>query len=52
MSDTVNLTINLDTPCKRCGEKGATQSGDCLRCVTDWIVNGREWPPLKRKKKR
>ncbi len=28
------IEINLDVKCNRCGEKGATQNGLCLKCVT------------------
>lgn len=32
--------IDLDAACTKCGEKGATPSGLCLKCVTDRVVGG------------
>ena len=35
-----NITVNLDENCVECGEKGATPSGLCMKCVTKKIVGG------------
>jgi len=37
-------TIHMDTdkPCRKCGEKGATQSGLCLGCLGDRVVQMKE----------
>ena len=29
------ITVHMDRKCKRCGKKGATNAGVCLRCVAD-----------------
>ena len=34
------IEINLDKKCKRCGEKGATKNGLCLKCVTKALERG------------
>ena len=34
------IEINLDKKCKRCGEKGATKNGLCLKCVTLALQRG------------
>jgi len=34
------IEIDLDKKCVRCGEKGATQNGLCLKCVTKAIERG------------
>lgn len=38
---TLNIKIDLDKKCKKCGKGGATQSGYCLKCVAKMIKNGR-----------
>ena len=43
-NERVIIEIDMDKPCKRCGEKGATPSGYCLGCVAVFIRNGRKWP--------
>jgi len=46
-----DISINLDAKCLRCGEKGATQCGLCLKCVGDNIVDkiekGGRMPEIK-----
>ena len=37
MSATV-IKIDLDEPCLKCGNKGATPSGYCLECITKSVV--------------
>lgn len=39
MADSNRITINMDESCKRCGEKGVTDSGLCLACVAKAISN-------------
>lgn len=46
----VTITIHMDAPCKRCGKKGALDSGYCLECLTLYITNGGKWPPPKAKR--
>lgn len=46
-----DIVINMNIPCKRCGEGGAMESGYCLTCLADFITNARKWPPLTRRKK-
>ena len=41
------ITIDMGTPCRRCGKKGAADSGYCLNCTVIWITNGRKWPPMR-----
>ena len=48
----VEITIDVDAPCKRCGEKGAMPSGYCLKCLAVFIGNGYAWPQTKPKAKR
>lgn len=43
------ITIDMDTPCRRCRKKGAADSGYCLNCTLIWITNGRKWPASKKK---
>jgi len=40
MTDRAEIIIDMDRKCKRCGKKGATQSGVCLKCVTKAIQKG------------
>ena len=37
----LEISVDMDKPCKRCGEKGATQNGYCLRCCAQLIAKGR-----------
>jgi len=32
------IEIQMAVNCKRCGRKGATQCGYCLRCVGDFMA--------------
>jgi hypothetical protein len=34
------IKIDMDARCSKCGEKGATPNGLCLKCHTDIIVKG------------
>lgn len=34
------ITINMDVKCIRCGKKGATPSGVCLKCISKAIKRG------------
>ena len=38
MKPILNIEINMDTPCKKCGKKGATQNGYCLKCIGDIML--------------
>jgi len=29
----LEIKINMDEPCRACGEKGATQNGLCIKCT-------------------
>lgn len=42
----VELNINMDKSCSRCGDKGTTERGLCLKCITDDIPHS-----VKSKKK-
>jgi putative DNA primase/helicase len=35
MTDDIKINIDMDKNCTRCGKKGATESGLCLKCVGD-----------------
>lgn len=37
----MSLRINMDAKCERCGKKGATQRGLCLKCIGKEIKAGR-----------
>lgn len=37
MEGAASITIDLDKPCQRCGKKGATPGGLCLKCITKKI---------------
>lgn len=37
---TLTITIDMDKKCKRCGKKGATQSGFCMKCISTGFKNG------------
>ena len=39
MEGAAPVTIYLDEPCERCGKKGATPSGLCLKCSTKKIIS-------------
>jgi hypothetical protein len=32
-----DVTIDMDLACKKCGKKGGTENGLCLRCITETI---------------
>ena len=34
------IEIDLDKKCKRCKDKGATQNGLCLKCITKALESG------------
>lgn len=34
------ININLDVKCKRCGEKGATPNGLCIKCIAKGVKKG------------
>ena len=34
---TPNITIDMDRTCRKCGKKGATGSGLCLKCIAKRI---------------
>jgi hypothetical protein len=34
----VIINIDLDKPCKGCGEKGAADSGYCLECIAAIVI--------------
>ncbi len=34
----VDIKIDMDRPCKKCGRKGATQYGVCLKCVQKYML--------------
>ncbi len=36
---TPTITINMDKRCVKCGQKGRTDSGYCLKCAGDIIVD-------------
>ncbi len=40
MDKPVIINVDLDRKCKRCGQKGATQSGICLTCIAKAIKAG------------
>ncbi len=31
------IEIDMDKPCKKCGKKGATQCGLCMKCIAKEI---------------
>ena len=35
------IRIDMDQKCKRCGKKGATQSGYCLDCILKLMEEGK-----------
>jgi hypothetical protein len=37
---THNITIDLNKPCKRCGKKGTSNGGLCLRCILKALEAG------------
>jgi hypothetical protein len=50
------ITIKMDQACKRCGKKGASSNGLCLRCITELLRKGafdhiidRHQPPIKQR---
>lgn len=40
MPEPFNITIDMDRACAACGQKGATQNGLCLACITAGIKGG------------
>ena len=38
----IEIRINMDAKCKRCGKAGAMESGYCLACIADRI---KDLPP-------
>lgn len=36
----VDIHINMDAKCKRCGKGGATDGGLCLKCIAKAITKG------------
>lgn len=34
------IEIDLDAKCRKCGDKGTTQNGLCLGCITKALVAG------------
>lgn len=50
MGKQVEIRVNLDAKCVRCGRGGATQSGVCLPCINKAIKNG-EFDPISNKYK-
>jgi len=34
------INVNFNVKCKQCGKGGATQSGYCMRCITEKIQRG------------
>lgn len=39
--DIPTLEIDLDKECARCGEKGVTKSGKCVKCVSYALTAGK-----------
>ena len=37
--DIPTIEINMDKPCTKCGQMGAAQSGLCIQCATDFILD-------------
>jgi len=35
------ITIDMDSPCRRCKKKGATESGYCLACIIKNLKEGK-----------
>jgi len=35
----LNIKVDMDKTCKKCGEKGALESGYCMKCITDLMEN-------------
>lgn len=50
MSDIPTIEINYDVACRACGEKGATNSGLCLRCAASRITGLSQTEGLIREK--
>lgn len=48
----VEIKVNLDAKCIRCGKGGATQSGVCLPCINKALQNGEFDHILKKYKSR
>ena len=59
------IEIDLDKKCVRCGKKGATQKGICLKCITKalengeldhildrWIPQAKSWDEIKRRREK
>lgn len=43
----VNIDINMDNPCKKCGQMGALPSGLCLSCAGDAALKTKKAEALK-----
>lgn len=37
----LEIKVDLDKKCKKCGEGGATQNGYCLPCITKEVKSGK-----------
>lgn len=36
--ETPLITIDMRVKCKECGQKGATENGLCLKCITTTLI--------------
>jgi len=35
----LNIKIDMDKACKKCGQPGAMENGHCMKCITDLMEN-------------